>query len=213
MYIVVYVAASSAFDRVHYGKLFNILLYKKVPFVIIRLLLDAYIRQEARVIWNSCKSQYFRVKNGVKQGGVISPILFNLYIDRLLLCLQRSGLGCHISNTYMGALSYADDITLISPSLYGSNRMLDICNKFAIDNFIIFNSKKTICIKYGEDVRVSEQVLMNGRLLSWHSEVRHLGNFFIIGCVILQIVIRKLLISLVSSINFTVILAIYKLMF
>ena len=57
--------------------------------------------------------------------------------------------------------------------------MLDICNKFAIDNFIIFNSKKTICIKYGEDVRVSEQVFMNGRLLSWHRVVRHLGNFFI----------------------------------
>ena len=53
------------FDRVHYGKLFNILLYKKVPFVIIRLLLDAYIRQEAMVMWNSCKSQYFCVKNGV----------------------------------------------------------------------------------------------------------------------------------------------------
>ena len=128
--------------------------------------------------------------------------------------MQRSGLGCHISNTYMGALSYADDITLISPSVYGLNRMLDICNKFAIDNFIIFNSKKTVCIKYGEDVRVSEQVFMNGRLLSWHSEVRRLGVFFsIIGCVILQIVIRKLLISLVSSINLTVILAIYKLMF
>ena len=56
--------------------------------------------------------------------------------------------------------------------------MLDICNKFAIDNFIIFNSKKTIYIKYGEDVRVSEQVFMNGKLLSWHGEVRHLGNFF-----------------------------------
>ena len=67
--------------------------------------------------------------NGVKQGGVISPILFYLYIDRLLLCLQRSGLRCHISNTYMGALSYADDITLVSPSVYGLNRMLDICNK------------------------------------------------------------------------------------
>ena len=78
----------------------------------------------------------------------------------------------------MGALSYADDITLISPSLYGLNRMLDICNKFAIDNFIIFNSNKTIRIKHGEDVRVSEQVFMNGRLLSWHSEVRHLGNSF-----------------------------------
>ena len=82
---------------------------------------------------------------------MISPILFYVYIARLLLCLQRSGLGFHITNTYMGTLSYADDITLISPSLYGLNHMLDISNKFAIDNFIIFNSKKTICIKYGED--------------------------------------------------------------
>ena len=48
----------------------------------------------------------------------------------------------------------------------------------AIDNRIIFNSKKTICIKYGEDVRVSEQAFMNGRLLSWHGEVRHLVFFF-----------------------------------
>ena len=156
--------ANKAFERVYYGKLFNILLYKKVPFVIIRFLLDAYIRQEARVIWNSCKSHYFRVKNGVKQGGVISQILVYLYIDRLLLCLQRSGLGCHISNIFMVTLSYTDDITLLSPSLYGLNRMLDICNKFAMDNFIIFNSKKIICIKYVEDVRVSEQVFMNGRL-------------------------------------------------
>ena len=43
----------------------------------------------------------------------------------------------------------------VSPSLYGLIRMLDICNKFAI---YIFNSKKTICIKYGEDDRISEQV-------------------------------------------------------
>ena len=47
-----------------------------------------------------------------------------------------------------------------------------------IDNFIIYNSKKTICIKYEEVVRVSEQVFMNGRILSWHSEVGHLGNSF-----------------------------------
>ena len=45
--------------------------------------MDSYVRQEARVIWNSCHSTYFRLKNGVKQGGVFSPTLFNLYIGRL----------------------------------------------------------------------------------------------------------------------------------
>ena len=95
--------ASKAFDKVHYGKLFRILLDKKVPFCIIRLLLDSYIRQQARVLWNNCNSRYFNVGDGVKQGGVLSPILFNLYIDRLLIRLQKSGVGCHMNNIYMGA--------------------------------------------------------------------------------------------------------------
>ena len=67
--------ASKAFDKVHYGKLFRILLDKKVPFCIIRLLLDSYIRQQVRVLWDNCNSQYFNVGNSVKQGGVLSPIL------------------------------------------------------------------------------------------------------------------------------------------
>ena len=77
-----------------------------------QLLLDSYIRQQARVCWNNCNSQYFNVGNGIKQGGVLSPILFNLYIDGLLIRLQKSSAGCHMNNIYMGALSYADDITI-----------------------------------------------------------------------------------------------------
>ena len=53
----------------------------------------------------------------------------------------------------MGALGYADDITLTCPSLYGLNSMLNIYNQFAKNNHVIFNSKKTICIKYGDAVK------------------------------------------------------------
>ena len=60
-------------------------------------------------------SEYFTMENGVKQGGVISPIFFSIYIDPLLLQLRNSGYGCHLNGVYMGALSYADDITLIAP--------------------------------------------------------------------------------------------------
>ena len=62
--------ASKAFDKIHYGKLFNVLLRKDVPFCIIRILLDAYTRQQVRVLWNTCTSDYFTISNGVKQGGV-----------------------------------------------------------------------------------------------------------------------------------------------
>ena len=71
-------------------------------------------------------SEYFFVSNGVKQGGVLSLMLFSLYIDPLLQKLKQSGVGCHIN--FMGVLSYADEITLICPSIWGLNKMLKICN-------------------------------------------------------------------------------------
>ena len=76
--------ASKAFDRIHYGKLFTILLSKHVPAFIIRYLLYSYIRQMSRALWDTCCSAYFSMSNGVKQGGVLSAILFTIYIDKLL---------------------------------------------------------------------------------------------------------------------------------
>ena len=98
--------ASKAFDKVPYGTMFSILLNENVPYCIIRLLMDGCVRQEARVLWNFCHSTDFRLKNRVKQGGALSPTLFNLYIDRLLVTLKNSGLGCHISGTYMVLVSF-----------------------------------------------------------------------------------------------------------
>ena len=97
--------ASKAFDLVHFGKLFRILLSTDIPRCIIRLIFDSYIRQRACVTWNSTKSLYFSIHNGVKQGGVISPIFFNLYLDPMLIRLRESRIGCHINNVFTGALA------------------------------------------------------------------------------------------------------------
>ena len=91
---------------------------------------------------------------GVKQGGVLSAILLTIYIDKLLCKLKRSGLGCRTS--YVGALSYADDITLLCPSIKGLNKMLDICNSFADMYDIQFNAKKSLGIKFGGQPVMSE---------------------------------------------------------
>ena len=57
----------------------------------------------------------------------------------------------------MSSLSDADDITILSPSLGGLNEMLKLCHIFAEENSIIFNSKKTVCIKFGGNVvRIKE---------------------------------------------------------
>ena len=58
------------------------------------IVFDSYIRQKACATWNKHMSEYFTIENGVKQGGVISPIFFSIYIDPLLLQLRNSGYGC-----------------------------------------------------------------------------------------------------------------------
>ena len=123
--------ASKAFDRVHLVKLFSILLHKDIPTTVVRLYFDSYSRQKARVGWNTIMSEYVSVSNGVKRGGVLSSMLFSLYINPLLQKLKQSGGGCHINGNFMGVLSYADDITLICPSIWGLNKMLKICNTFS----------------------------------------------------------------------------------
>ena len=65
-----------------------------------------------RVKWGNTLSSEFPATNGVKQGGVLSPILFAIYTDGLLKRLEETGVGCHMGSLFTGALAYADDITL-----------------------------------------------------------------------------------------------------
>ena len=51
-----------------------------------------YTRQNICVSWQGHKSNFFTAYNGVKQGGVISPLLFNLYIYILLKRLEAKGI-------------------------------------------------------------------------------------------------------------------------
>ena len=126
--------ASKAFDKVHFGKLFMLLLNRNMPAVYLRLLLDSYSRQQMKAKWNNCLSTTFHVTNGVKQGGVLSPLLFIVYFDELITRLKKnSGIGCNIGDKYIGALCYADDLTLLSPSVNGLSKLISICEQFAED--------------------------------------------------------------------------------
>ena len=67
----------------------------------IRILFDSYTCQQSRVACGTYKSEYFFMHNGSKQGAIISPILFTVYIDDLLISLKRSFIGCHIDNIWV----------------------------------------------------------------------------------------------------------------
>ena len=93
---VTFLDASKAFDRIDHWLLFDKMIKKGVPLFIIKLLVFWYSRQRMFVRWGDTCSTSFCVTNGVKQGGIISPMLFNLYMDDLSLMLNCSGIGGYI---------------------------------------------------------------------------------------------------------------------
>ena len=102
-----------------------------------------YMNQTLRVQWCQTLTSSFKVCNGVKQGGVLSPILFAVYVDSLLGRLEQSGVGCHIGGHFVGVLAYADDVTLVAPSRSGTRTLINVCEHFALDYDITFNGTKS----------------------------------------------------------------------
>ena len=95
-----------------------------------QLLVKWYETQKLHVLWGNTLSEGFSVTNGVGQGGILSPYLFNIYTDELSEKLDLSGVGCR----YLGSvnhLCYADDMVLLSPTPQGLQKMLDICTDYA----------------------------------------------------------------------------------
>ena len=131
------------------------------------------------VKWGDSMSDWFSVKNGVRQGGVLSPYLFNIYVDELIQKLCNSNVGCNICGIMANNLSYADDMTLLCPSIKGLQHLLCICEEYGKDNDIIYNSEKTECMFFkGKKVSVSRipNVFLNGNPIKFVTTHTHLGH-------------------------------------
>jgi len=110
--------ANKAFDKVLHHGLFVKLINKGVPAVFIRLLCNWHKRMKCSVLRNNVFGDIFAVNCGVRQGGVLSPILFSIYVDDLIGELRNSGYGIYIGRLFVGCILYADDILLLSSSCY-----------------------------------------------------------------------------------------------
>jgi len=111
----------------------------------IRTLVYMYFGHSVHVLWASISSTYFQALNGVKQEGVISPVLFCIYIDDLLKRLSASGVGCCLGSNFVGDLAYADHIVLVAPTPFAMRkmRMIGLCDMYALQYDIIFNAQKS----------------------------------------------------------------------
>ena len=153
--------ANKAFDRVDHSSLFKKLLQRNLSPVVVRILLTWYMDQRAGVLWSGSFSYKFSISNGIRQGGVLSPILFTVYIDDLLLELEKQGVGCFWKHHFVGAVCYTDDVALITPSAPALCLMLHACTQFASTHSLIFNASKTQLIKFSRTSSGSDSTVFS----------------------------------------------------
>ena len=122
-------------------------------------------------------SAYFTVLNGVRQGGIMSPLLYNIFMDDLSNLLRKSRVGCFVNNMCLNHLMYADDSVLLAPSPKAFQSLINICEVYALENEITYNVIKTVCmcIKSKRLCDISVSDMLNGKCLIWVVSHKYLG--------------------------------------
>jgi len=82
--------------------------------------------------------------NGGRQGGILSPIFINIYVDEQSCSLTDLKTGCNINNIFINHFMYADDTVLIAPSPVALQKLINCCLNFAKNNDMLFNTKKSV---------------------------------------------------------------------
>ena len=143
--------AEKCFDSIwHDALLFK--LWPVLPVHYWLLIYRWYKKSTATVSWNGKISRSFQITRGMRQGSVLSPTLFNIFLDELLQKLQTLPNGIRVFDLPINCCTYADDITLLSATVPGLQRLINLCVSYADKYRFKFNKKKSKCMVLGKNI-------------------------------------------------------------
>ena len=173
--------ASKAFDRLIHSGLYLKMIQRNFPKIFIDVIINWYDGLICRVLWDGVYSDWFHVKAGVRQGGVLSPDFYGLYVDDLFEILKSSGIGCYYVEKFAAALMYADDMALLAPSVKGLQKLLSICESFCIEWDIKLNAQKSKSMSFGKGSSPSYKLRLSGDEIDWVTHWKYLGVTLVHG--------------------------------
>jgi len=112
---------SKAFDKMNYSALFIKLMDRLIPVQVLSILENWFAMCLSCVKWGSVFSRFYELNTGVKQGGVLSPYLFSIFIDDLVKYVNKANVGCRIRAICTAIFLYTDDAILHRLSVHCSH--------------------------------------------------------------------------------------------
>ena len=130
-------------------------------------------------------SNFFALTNGVKQGAILSGILYCYYCNDLFSLLRERRAGCWVKGEFFGIVGYSDDNWLLAPSRCALQEMLVTCEEYAKKHNLIFSTDvnpkkcKTKFIAFLKKNRDIAKVKLCGNPLPWVEDGKHLGLHYL----------------------------------
>lgn len=171
---------SRAFDLVSYEVLWGKMRDRGIPAEICRIFQYWYGNQTNQVKWDGTLSEPYGLECGVRQGGLTSPRLFNLYIDDLIAKLSGMRVGCSVGGVRINNISYADDMVLLGPSAGAIGDLLKVCETYAAAHGLIYNVNKCECLVFEVGGKCRENgpdLFINGSKIKRVSTFKYLGHY------------------------------------
>ena len=173
---------TKAFDCVNFNILFTKLVDCDLSPFLVNILKTMFDSQYATVVFNNTKSNNWKINNGVRQGGILSPLLFNLYINNVISLIAEQQPGCSIDLYKTNIIGYADDVSVLAPSANGLQFLLDKLTSMLSDLGLVVNPKKSAYMifrtKKYKKCLLHSNIFLNNECLKIVSEYKYLGIIF-----------------------------------
>jgi hypothetical protein len=142
-----------------------------------RFIKEWYRDMKSTVLVDGKRTREFGVGQGVKQGAVMSPLLYAIFVDGVVDALQKKGLGVVMDGIWVGAMLYADDMALLARTAEELQEMIDVVVEYSRKWRFELSWKKSEVMVVG-GIKKKEKWTMGGQELKVVTEFKYLGVEF-----------------------------------